>query len=171
MVTLISFVRLLVCFEYIDNILNITFLELFYDLLTRVKYVAWYLKGVVNFLNVLPFIALIEGYEFKQHIYSVVAEPLISPLFFIRYCPHSSRIWNVLNVNLTLPNCWVVRGTQRQFSENICSEDDLRSIIFGTFVLKFLACLLLLRFSNSKKWYNCPFLTDFTLKVTRPSFF
>ena len=26
------------------------------------------------------------------------------------------------------------RGTQRQFSENICSEDDLRSRIFGTFL-------------------------------------
>ena len=40
------------------------------------------------------------------------------------------------------------RGTQRQFSENICSEDDLTSRIFGTFVVKFLACLHLLRFSN-----------------------
>ena len=40
------------------------------------------------------------------------------------------------------------KGTQRQFSENICSEDDLRSTIFGTFVVKFLACLLLLGFSN-----------------------
>ena len=40
------------------------------------------------------------------------------------------------------------RGTQRQFSENICSEDDLRSRIFGTFVLNFFACLPLLRFSN-----------------------
>ena len=40
------------------------------------------------------------------------------------------------------------RGTQRQFSENICSEDDLRSRIFGTFVVKFLACLPLLGFSN-----------------------
>ena len=39
-------------------------------------------------------------------------------------------------------------GTQRQFSENICSEDDLRSIIFGTFVVKFLACLPLLGYSN-----------------------
>ena len=43
------------------------------------------------------------------------------------------------------------RGTQRQFSENICSEDDLRSRIFGTFVVKFLACLPLLGFSNSPK--------------------
>ena len=36
-----------------------------------------------------------------------------------------------------------VRDTQRQFSEN-----DLRSRIFGTFVVKFLACLLLLGFSK-----------------------
>ena len=40
------------------------------------------------------------------------------------------------------------RGTQRQFLENICSEDDLRFRIFGTFVVKFLACLPLLEFSN-----------------------
>ena len=39
-------------------------------------------------------------------------------------------------------------GNQRQFSENICSEDDLRSRIFRTFVVKFLACLPLLGFSN-----------------------
>ena len=40
------------------------------------------------------------------------------------------------------------RGTHRQFSENICSEDDLRSRIFGTFFVKFLACLPLLGFSR-----------------------
>ena len=40
------------------------------------------------------------------------------------------------------------RGTQSQFSENMCSEDDLRSRIFGTFLVKFLACLPLLGFSN-----------------------
>ena len=39
-------------------------------------------------------------------------------------------------------------STQRQFSENICSEDDLRSKIFGTFFVKFLACLPPLGFSN-----------------------
>ena len=33
------------------------------------------------------------------------------------------------------------RGSQLQFLENICSEDDLSSKIFGTFVVKFLACL------------------------------
>ena len=30
------------------------------------------------------------------------------------------------------------RGTQRQFLENICSKDDLRSRIFGTIVVKIL---------------------------------
>ena len=56
-------------------------------------------------------------------------------------------------------------GTQRQFSENICSEDDLRSRIFrALFVVKFLACLPLLGFSNI---YNCPFLRDsYPEKVT-----
>ena len=37
---------------------------------------------------------------------------------------------------------------QRQFLENVSSEDDLRSRIFGTFVVKVLACLPLLGFSN-----------------------
>ena len=52
-------------------------------------------------------------------------------------------------------------GTQRQFSEHICSEDDLRSRIFGTIVVKFLARLRVLGFSNIWKRYNCQFLTDF----------
>ena len=42
----------------------------------------------------------------------------------------------------------ITQGHQHQFSENICSEDDLRSGIFGTFFVKFLACLPLLGFSN-----------------------
>ena len=33
-------------------------------------------------------------------------------------------------------------------AENICLEDNLKSTIFGTFVVKFLACLPLLGFSN-----------------------
>ena len=40
------------------------------------------------------------------------------------------------------------RGTHRQFLENICSKDDLRSRIFGTIVVKFLPCLPLLGFST-----------------------
>ena len=43
------------------------------------------------------------------------------------------------------------RGTQRQFSGNTRSEDDLRSRMFGAFVVKFLACLPLLGFSNIYK--------------------
>ena len=37
------------------------------------------------------------------------------------------------------------------FRENICSEDDLRSRIFGAFLVKFLACLPRLGFSNIYK--------------------
>ena len=37
------------------------------------------------------------------------------------------------------------------FRENICSDDDLRSRIFGAFVVKFLACLPVLGFSNIDK--------------------
>ena len=53
------------------------------------------------------------------------------------------------------------RGTQRQFSENICSEDDLKSRIFGTFVVKFLACLPLLGFSNIYKMVLLPIFNGF----------
>ena len=41
------------------------------------------------------------------------------------------------------------QGHPKSFLENICSEDDLRFRIFGAFVVKFLACLALLGFSNS----------------------
>ena len=37
------------------------------------------------------------------------------------------------------------------FRKIICSEDNLRSRIFGSFSVKFLACLPLLGFSNIKK--------------------
>ena len=37
------------------------------------------------------------------------------------------------------------------FRENICSEDDLRSRIFGTFFVKYLACIPLLGFSKKIK--------------------
>ena len=62
----------------------------------------------------------------------------------------SKEVWSRANqftfyVSFPLPSS---RGTQSQFSENICLEDDLRSTIFGTFVENFLACLPLLGFSN-----------------------
>ena len=38
-----------------------------------------------------------------------------------------------------------------KFRENICSEGDLRSRIFGAFVVTFLACLPLLGFLNIYK--------------------
>ena len=50
--------------------------------------------------------------------------------------------------------CWADKGycqsgaPNENFRKNVCSEDDLRSRIFGTFVVKFLTCLPLLGFSN-----------------------
>ena len=46
---------------------------------------------------------------------------------------------------------YITGAPNGNFRENICSEDDLRSRIFGAFVVKFLACLPLLGFSNIYK--------------------
>ena len=54
-----------------------------------------------------------------------------------------------LNTGFTvLGFVWENRAPNDNFRKNICSEDDLRSRIFGTFVVKFIACLPLLGFSN-----------------------
>ena len=45
-------------------------------------------------------------------------------------------------------SCHETGAANDNFRKNICSEDDLRSRIFGTFVVKFLAFLPLLGFSN-----------------------
>ena len=47
--------------------------------------------------------------------------------------------------------CYFAGAPNGNFRENICSEDDLRSSIFGAFVVKFLPCLPLLGFSNIYK--------------------
>ena len=47
------------------------------------------------------------------------------------------------------------------FRKNICSEDDLRSRIFETFVVKFLVCLPLLGFSNNQKMVYLPIFNGF----------
>ena len=69
-------------------------------------------------------------------------------LFFRMECSKRKYSCSISSKLSLIP---VSRGTQRQFSGNICSEDDLRTRIFGTFVVKFLACLPLLGFSNIYK--------------------
>ncbi|XP_068673073.1 uncharacterized protein [Montipora foliosa] len=95
-----------------------------------------------------------DGHYYDQ-IYGVaMGSPLGPVLANIFMCDFQQK-W-LANVD-SRPSIWfryvddtfsLFRGTQRQFSENICSEGDLRSRIFGTFVLKFLACLPVLGFSN-----------------------
>ena len=48
-------------------------------------------------------------------------------------------------------DCYTSGAPNGNFRENICSEDDLRSKTFGAFVVKFLAFLPLLGFSNNDK--------------------
>ena len=80
-------------------------------------------------------------------------------LLCFKNCLLCLQIWATVTMSFEKPTifaicfnhfqvCPSVRGTQRQFSENICSKEDLRSSIFETFVVQFLACLPLLGFSN-----------------------
>ena len=55
--------------------------------------------------------------------------------------PEWNEIW-------TIAARFISGAPNDNFRKNICSEDDLRSRIFETFVAKFLACLPLLGFSN-----------------------
>ena len=68
----------------------------------------------------------------RKHVTSVV-KPLRTFLLFKDFKLLKSLAFGAPNDN---------------FRKNICSEDDLRSRIFGTFVVKFLACLPLLGFSD-----------------------
>ena len=80
----------------------------------------------------------------------------------INYC-YDNKKDSTFHVFLKDPSQMLVSGAPNDnFRKNICSEDDLRSRIFEIFIVKFLACLPLLGFSNTQKWYICLFLTDFT---------
>ena len=84
------------------------------------------------------------------------------PAVFVPYSDKENRPWALpfspkfrkswFEIKWNGPSLFVptgiFSGTQRRFSENTCSEDDLRSGIFGTFVAKFIACLPLLGFSK-----------------------
>ena len=58
-----------------------------------------------------------------------------------------NNITRMLNLK-ALATTTVSGAPNDNFRKNICSEDDLGSRIFETFVVKFLACLPLLGFSN-----------------------
>ena len=77
-------------------------------------------------------------------------------LVSISFCLYRACLTHLISSNLSCNLCpgIYVYGTgapNGNFRENICSEDDLRSRIFGAFVVKFLTCLPLLGFSNIYK--------------------
>ena len=70
--------------------------------------------------------------------------------------PKNNSPLSVCSLHFTLPpvlgkKAMNTGAPNGNFRENISSEDDLRSRIFGAFVAKFLACLPLLGFSNIYK--------------------
>ena len=86
---------------------------------------------------------VIHNKHFEPTLLSSNIRPILFEFRDLQYNQHNMELRYILILAKTRN-----RGTQRQFLENICSEDDLISRIFGTFVVKFLVCLPLLGFSN-----------------------
>ena len=117
-------------------------------------------QKTISRLFIVPYFSVLKILEKERYMqYS-------RPYYLLTPTPALRNIWNQLNQlqkRSATMSVWPrrpwgrrralfkVRGTQRQFSEHICLEEDLRSRIFGTFVVKFLAYLLLLGFSNPPK--------------------
>ena len=103
------------------------------------RYNRYQSNQIYRFLTVLTIYRLINRYRFLSIDYSGV------------FCMGKSRS------PTNLRRLWRRRSVQMSgapngnFREDICSEDDLRSRIFGAFVVKFLSCLPLLGFSNIYK--------------------
>ena len=84
---------------------------------------------------------MINNKHFEPTLLSSNIRPILFEFLDLQYIQYNMELRYILILAKTRN-----RGTQRQFLENICSEDDLR--IFGTFVVKFLVCLPLPVFSN-----------------------
>ena len=72
----------------------------------------------------------------KTSLVKISYENFLRPQFCRYIFPHNLTV----SLQYHYTNFSNFRGTQRQFSKNICSEDDLRFRIFGTFLVKFLTC-------------------------------
>ena len=114
--------RLLTTYPFIDfyrfPIQSTNFYRL-YQLLSIIGFIDWTSREERNLCSR-------GNYDWKP----ILIVSLVDSYVMMYYCPANSGA----------PN--------DNFRKNICSEDDLRSRIFGTFVVKFLASLPLLGFSN-----------------------
>ena len=94
-------------------------------------------------------------FNIKKQMHFKIEQILLKVLVFENgllepgYAPRWICLISTLH-NSTAAFCvWVViQGHSTSISENTCSEDDFRSRIFETFVVKFRACLPLLGFSK-----------------------
>ena len=100
---------------------------------------------------------------YKRLIYKqfVQVSGVCGPQFLSNLPKRFTHLYRASESFVSTSGCTNIRGTQRQFSENICSEDDSRSRIFGTSAVKFLACLSLLGFSYIYKMVLLPIFNGF----------
>ena len=69
-------------------------------------------------------------------------------ILLFTHCNQGSLLFTaVSSSNFAIIDCIDSGRTQRLFSESICSEDGLKSQIYGTFVVEFHACLPILAWS------------------------
>ena len=81
-------------------------------------------------------------FGFSTDVASIIELMYLVPLLFGGIC-----VLKDANITHAILLKCLIQGHPTTIFGNICAEDDLRSRIFGTFVVKF-ACLPLLGFSN-----------------------
>ena len=91
---------------------------------------------------------------------------VILTLSFIQKTKNQKNDWKLCqpllhNQGVSLVGYLKSGAPNDNFRKNICSEYDLRSRVFETFVVKFLACLPLLGFSNIQKMVYLPIFYGF----------
>ena len=82
-------------------------------------------------------------FGFSTDVASIIELMYLVPLLFGGIC-----VLKDANITHAILLKCLIQGHPTTIFGNICAEDDLRSRIFGTFVVKFLVCLPLLGFSN-----------------------
>ena len=97
----------------------------------------WHLKGCISWRS----LSLLATLPSSPNAFCTVSPVLLLHRASNKFAEYKTQ-YNACNTS-GAPN--------GNFRENICSEDDLRSRIFGAFVVKFLASLPLLGFSNIYK--------------------
>ena len=86
--------------------------------------------------------------KLQEHGFTLPVKKFTIDLRVAKQCLRTQRRLFCVNNDRLRKSCHETGAPNDNFRKNICSEDDLRSRIFVTFFVKFLAFLPLLGFSN-----------------------